>query len=189
MTGLSNTLGRGLLILALGSCAFACGDDDGGGKPKPDGGEAGSGGTGGGGAGDDGGAGTGSISVAECVTATKKITTDMTTDACLTCACTESTDKVTACDATCWGLIGCFAGPCKDVDPTDTTAATTCVTTMCADIPDLLTKGMTSAPAATALGGILSGACASDCGATPPPTDGGTDAGPDMDGGDTDGGN
>jgi len=189
MTGLSNTLGRGLLILALGSCAFACGDDDGGSKPKPDAGEAGSGGKSGGGAGDDGGAGSGSISVAECVSGAKDLTMGATPDACLTCACTESTAKVTECNATCWGLIGCFNGPCKDVDPTDQAAATTCVTTMCADIPDLLTMGTTSAPAATALGAVLSGACASDCGGGTPVTDGGVDAGPDTDGGDTDGGN
>lgn len=182
MTGLSNTLGRGLLILALASCAFACGDDDGGKKPDPDAGEAGSGGSGGGG--DDGGAGSGGGDIAACVAAAKPMATSYP-DACLTCACTEGLDEAVACNelAGCWDLIACFAANCSNLeDPTDMAMRTMCATTYCID-------SIGGAAAATPLGVVLqSAACSSKCTA-PPAGDAGTDAAtPDVDGGDTDGG-
>ena len=194
MTALSKTLVRSLLVLALGSSAIACGDDDGGGGGgggQDSGPEAGTG-DGGGGTGGTGGTDGGPVSTAQCVADAKTTTMGMTSDECLMCACENGVDQVTACDATCWGLIACFAGPCAGVDATDMTAATSCVVGMCSSIPDLLTKGMTSAPAATALGQVLTMQCSSVCMA-PSTGDGGTSDGggtTDTDAGsDTDAGN
>ena len=189
MTALSKTLVRSLLVLALGSSALGCGDDDGGGRPRSDGGpEAGSGDGGGGTGGTDGGGGP--VGTAACVADAKTTTMGMTTDECLTCACENGAAQVSACNATCWGLIACFAGPCAGVDATDMTAATSCVVGMCSTIPDLLTNGMTAAPMASALGDVLTMDCSSVCMA-PAASDGGTDAGgSDTDaGGDSDAGN
>lgn len=188
MTGLSKTLGRGLLILALASSAFACGDDDGHDDPEPDGG-AGSGGSGGSGGGDDGGAGSGPVSVAECVMDAKVVTMDMTSDACLSCACTEGLAEVTACNATCWALIDCFGNPakCADVDTADTAAAVTCIMMSCPNVD--IAMAMTSSAPATALGTVLSASCSTQC-ASAATTDGGMagTGGGDTDGGDADGG-
>jgi hypothetical protein len=188
MTGLSMTLGRGLLILALASTAFACGDDDGGDDHEPDSG-ADAGGSGGSGGGDDGGAGSGPVTVAECVTEAKAVTMSMTSDECLSCACTEGLAEVTACNATCWALIDCFGSPakCADVDTTDTAAAVTCIMMSCPNVD--IAMAMASGDAATALGTVLSDSCSTQC-ATAAPADGGMagTGGGDTDGGDADGG-
>lgn len=185
MTGLSKTFGRGLLILALASCAFACGDDDGGGGTTDvDGGAGtGGGGAGTGGSGDDGGAGSGGGDIAACVTAATPLAEGYPA-ACLTCACTEGLDEAVACNnlTSCWDLIGCFAMNCSDLaDPTDTAMRTTCATENCADF-------LGGAGAATPLGVVLTGACSSDCVAAAPVDGGGGTGGGDADGGDTDGG-
>jgi hypothetical protein len=188
MTGLSKTLGRGLLMLVLASSAFACGDDDGNDDPTPDGG-AGTGGSGGsGGGGDDGGAGSGPVTVAECVMEAKTVTMDMTSDACLSCACTEGLAEVTACNANCWALIDCFGNPakCGDVDTSDTAAAVTCIMASCPNV-DIATA-MTSGPAATALGTVLSSSCSMQCASAAPADGGMAGTGGDTDGGDADGG-
>ena len=191
MTALTKTLGRGLVILALTSSAFACGDDGGGGKSDPDAGAAGSGGSGS----DDGGAGSGSV--AQCVTDAQEVTMNMTPMACLSCACTEGADEVNECDANCWALIDCFgsADKCGDVDTTDMAAAIMCITMSCPMV-DLATAAMSS-PQATALGMVLSSSCSTQCAATGA-ADGGAGmggaggaggaGGNDADGGDTDGG-
>ena len=189
MTAFSKTLVRSLLVLALGSSAIACGDDDGGkggGGGQDSGPEAGTGGGGGGTGGTDGGP----VTTAQCVADAKTTTMGMTTDECLMCACENGAEQVSACNETCWGLIACFAGPCSSVDTSDNTAATMCVVSMCSTIPGLLMNGMTSAPMATALGTVLTTDCSSVCMA-PATGDAGTDAStPDTDAGtDNDAGN
>jgi hypothetical protein len=178
------------LILALASGALACGDDDGGGKPSTDAG----GGTGG-----SGGSGGGSA-VEACVADADEVTMGMTSDACLTCACTEGADEVEACDATCWALIDCFGSPakCGDVDTADMAAAITCITSSCPAV-DLAMAAASSEPA-TALGTVLSSSCSSQCASTAAPDGGagsggsggaggaGGAGGSDADGGDADGG-
>ena len=190
MTALSKTLGRGLVILALSSVAFACGDDDGGGKTSPDAGGAGSGA--GGSGSDDGGAGSGSVGVAACVTKAKMVTMNMTSDECLSCACTEGETEVTACNANCWALIDCFgtADKCADVDTADTPAAVACASMKCPMVA--LGMAVANGPMAEAVGAVISSSCSMQC-ASGGGADGGAgtgagDAGGDTDAGDTDGG-
>ena len=154
MKGLPKFIGRGLLVLALGSCAFACGDDDGGSKPKPDaGGEAGSSGEAGSGDVDAGGGAS---------------------EACVECGCTNGYDELVACnaDAMCWALISCFQTNCSDLaDPTDMTMRTNCAVSNCAD-------SIGGAATATPAGAVLTASCATECA----PTSGG-DGGTDTDAG------
>jgi hypothetical protein len=173
MKGLSKFLGRGLLVLALGCVAVACGDDDD--HPAKDGGagEGGSGGskagTGGSkaGTGGKGGSTAGDGSTADCADTAKENSGNMAPDKCVSCLCGMKPTETSACTADCWKLANCVAAHCDASD-------TNCIIANCADAvggaANLATVGaLARATPFTA--------CAADCFTAPPPKDAETDGG------------
>ena len=132
MKGLSKFLGRGLLVLALGCMAVACGDDDD--HPAKDGGagEGGSGGTkagSGGSAGKAGSSGKGGAagdSGVDCAGTAKENSGNMAPDKCVSCLCGMKPMETAACTADCWKLANCVAAHCDASD-------TNCIIANCAD--------------------------------------------------------
>jgi len=156
---------RGLLVLALGGYAIGCGDDSSSGS-KGDAGPDSSvpvGGTGGKtmvDSGVDGGASAGM-----CVAATTTIVGDMLPADCVSCACTMAEKATIACDAMCWGLLGCIVDMCPDA--TTQAEITACATMKCAGF-------ITGATGAMGIAPTLTGACMSTCRSSSS-ADGGTD--------------
>jgi hypothetical protein len=174
MKGLSKVIGRGLLVLALGCVAAACGDDDD--HPAKDAGpEAGSGGAGGTKAGTGGtkagtggkGGSAGDASASDCADTAKENSGNMASDKCTSCLCGMKATETSACTADCWKLAYCVAAHCDASD-------TNCIIANCADAvggaANLATVGaLARATPFTA--------CSSMCFTTPPPVDGSTDGG------------
>jgi hypothetical protein len=174
MKGLSKVLGRGLLVLALGCMAVACGDDDdhpskvdAGGEGGSGGTKAGSGGSAGTKAGSGGKGGAGDGSTADCADTAKENSGNMATDKCVSCLCGMKPTETSACTADCWKLAVCVAANCDASD-------TACIIEKCADAvggaANLATVGaLARATPFTA--------CAADCFTAPPPKDAETDGG------------
>jgi len=165
MKGLSKFLGRGLLVLALGSCFVACGDDDddavtdgGAGTSGGGGTTAGKGGVGGkGGMGGKGGAGgTAGMTAPKCEDTAEAMsdTAVDTSAACITCVCDKSEAATIACTGDCWKLAYCVVA--NGCDATDTT----CITNACTD--DLGTTAKLAAAGALAMKVNFAG-CAAQC--------------------------
>jgi hypothetical protein len=164
MKGLSKFLGRGLLVLALGSCFVACGDDDddattdGGAGMSGSGGKGGASGAGGkGGASGKGGAAGGAGTVAPKCEDTAEAMSDTaveTSAACITCVCDKSEAATIACTGDCWKLAYCVVeNGCEATD-------TTCITNACTD--DLGTTTKLAAAGALAMKVNFAG-CAAQC--------------------------
>ena len=172
MKGLSKFLGRGLLVLALGSCFVACGDDDdddvpdGGGSGGSSGsaGTSGKGGSGGSttaGKGGDGGV----VMTCEAVAEDMSTTVD-TNPECISCLCDMKDAATKACTGDCWKLAYCVAeSGCGTSD-------TTCIQAACVTKLGGMTKYMAAAILALA---VPFQPCAAKC--FEPPVDSGTDAG------------
>lgn len=177
MKGLSKFLGRGLLVLALGTCFVACGDDDdgSGSDAGPDGGgtggtsgSSGKGGSSGSSAGKGGSSGDGSVVMPMCEDAAEEASKVVTTsDDCIECLCDMKPSATAACTGDCWKLAYCVAASgCGTSD-------TTCIQAACVSVIGNMTKY--SAAAVLALATPFT-ACAAEC--FVPGTDGGTtDAG------------
>jgi hypothetical protein len=164
----------GLLVLALG-----CGDDNK--TTTPDSGTAGSGGkssstggkgggtggssTGTGGKGTGTGGGGGTVTEAQCETMANTNSGNMAPKGCVPCLCMKDAAKTAACGPGCWTLANCVGKKCmgdaKNV---------TCIQAMCA------TELMDSAGLVQSMA-VPFAMCPTECGAVPPATDGGTDAG------------
>ena len=157
---------RGLLVLALGGYAIGCGDDSSSDSKGDSGVDSGApaGGTGGKTMDKDSGTPVGKPDVAMCSAAATKLADPRTPAACVTCACTKDAKATTACDAMCWGLIGCVVEKCAGKDPA------VCAPTMC-------TAFLSGAVPAMALGTVLTGMCTAECTVDVPGGDGGVDAG------------
>ena len=180
MKGLSKFLGRGLLVLALGSCFVACGDDDDGDPTDagPDAmagtggvGGAGRGGVGGAGrggsAGDSGMAGTGGNDCQEAATEASKVT--MSSAKCVDCLCDMRPSATADCTGDCWKLAYCVAASgCMTSD-------TTCIRGKCVTPLGGMDKYTAAAMLAVSVPFQM---CALDCFGPPQDADGGTvDAG------------
>jgi hypothetical protein len=183
MTGSMNWLATALLACALASGTIACGDDDDHGHNHVDGGPDGGGAMAGrsGNGGMSGGGGTSGAdagpppTMAECVEKSMDATMGAVSSECLACVCENGPREAVACNGTCWTLVNCFALACGDLDP-ESPAAIACAGEHCRPyIPEILP--------ATALGPIIDPTCVAEC-VPSVPSDAGTDAATDMDGGD-----
>jgi hypothetical protein len=164
MKGLSKFLGRGLLVLALGSCFVACGDDDDDDAPVDAGGSGGSGGTtaGKGGSGGTTTAGKGGMGgttpsgtmTCEEVAADMSDTAVDTNPECISCLCDMKDAATKACTGDCWKLAYCVAGSgCGTSD-------TTCIRAACTTPLGGMEKYMAAAVLAVAVPFSM---CAADC--------------------------
>ena len=175
MKGLSKFLGRGLLVLALGSCFVACGDDDdddvpdGGGSGGSSGSAGSSAGKGGAGAGGTtaGKGGTDAGPMTTCEDVAEDMSTSVDTNPeCISCLCDMKDAATKACTGDCWKLAYCVAGSgCGTSD-------TTCIRAACTTKLGGMEKYMAAAVLAVAVPFQM---CAADCFA--PVDDGTTDAG------------
>lgn len=174
MKGLSKVIGRGMLVLALGCFAVACGDDDD--HPTKDagagnggtGGTAGKGGTGGTKAGTGGKGGAGDGSAPDCADTAKENSGGMASDKCTSCLCGMKPAETTACTKDCWKLAYCV--PANGCDATDTA----CIVAACTDDLGDVTK--LQAAGTLAMKTPFT-SCAADCFPTPIKPDAETDGG------------
>jgi hypothetical protein len=133
MNGLRSCVGRSLLVLVLAGAAFGCGDDDD--NPAPDSGTDGGldGGpmAGRGGAGNGADGGDAGPTMMECVDETSDNTQGMAPAACVQCVCENGPREAVACNATCWGLVQCYALNCADVPVDNPNASAACAADKC----------------------------------------------------------
>ena len=98
----------------------------------------------------------------------------MASSECLACVCERGPRETVACNGTCWNLVNCFALNCGELDP-DSAAAIACAGEHCLPF-------VTQIEAANALGKIIDPTCVEEC-VPSVPSDAGTDASTEMDGG------
>ena len=76
-----------------------------------------------------GGDAGGAVTETQCVDMTTTTTMGMIASTCVSCVCANAIPEAVACNATCWGLINCYALNCKDTasGPDVACASTKCM--------------------------------------------------------------